>query len=66
MTKPKPVKPATPEASSPAHSQGSDQPQGGENYTGPNKDAAENAAGGTEVPPSSGEPMETEKSETAA
>lgn len=64
MTKPKPVKPATPEAS-PAHSQGGDHPQDAEKSGSPDKDSNENAAE-TEAPPVSGEPMETEKSETDA
>lgn len=65
MTKPKPVTPVAPEVPSPSHTQGSDQPQGGDTYSGPKGDEAENTAGGTEVPPTSGEPMETDKSGTA-
>lgn len=60
MMKPKPAKPSTPESpASPAPAQGSEQqpPQGTENT-----DAKENNA---DVP-SAGEPMETEKPETAA
>ncbi|GFP88873.1 heat shock 70 kDa protein 15 [Phtheirospermum japonicum] len=58
MTKPKPAKPATPEASPPAtesHSQGA-----GGASPGPN---ANTAGSENEVPPANTEPMETDKSE---
>ncbi|GAA0155438.1 Hsp70 family chaperone [Lithospermum erythrorhizon] len=62
MTKPKPAKPSTPESQSPAPAEGDEgQPQGGEKPDH-NADASEGA--GNEVP--SPEPMETEKSGTAA
>lgn len=63
MTKPKPVKPATPEPATPPP-QGGDQqqqqqqpPQGDANAS-PNENAGES---GDQVPPASTEPMETEK-----
>ncbi|KAK2984871.1 hypothetical protein RJ640_008636 [Escallonia rubra] len=57
--KPKPAKPATPEAS-PAPPQGSE-PQGTENPSTETNGSA--AAAGSEVPSDAGEPMETEKSD---
>ncbi|KAF2301298.1 hypothetical protein GH714_022483 [Hevea brasiliensis] len=58
MTKPKPAKPATPETPATPPPQGSEQqPQGGEANPGANDDGG---AGSGEVPPASGEPMETE------
>ncbi|KAK3002755.1 hypothetical protein RJ639_019892 [Escallonia herrerae] len=61
MTKPKPAKPATPEAS-PAPPQGSE-PQGTENPSTEANGSA--AAAGSEVPTDAGEPMEIEKSDAA-
>ncbi|XP_031265247.1 heat shock 70 kDa protein 14-like [Pistacia vera] len=59
MTKPKPAKPATPEApATPPPQGGESQPHDGDAH--PNENA-ENATG--EAPPASGEPMETDKSE---
>ncbi|KAL2234747.1 heat shock 70 kDa protein 14 [Sesamum indicum] len=69
MMKPKPAKPATPEAPSPASSQGGDaQSQGTENVhssPGQNANAGDSAGSGNEVPPAAAEPMETDKSESA-
>ncbi|XP_052182342.1 heat shock 70 kDa protein 14-like [Diospyros lotus] len=66
MTKPKPDKPATPEASVPASPQGSEpQSQGAENANAgasPNESTGDANSG---VPPTAAEPMETDKSETA-
>lgn len=64
MTKPKPAKPATPEpaAASPPH--GEPQAQGAES-TNPHAANESSAAGSEEAPAAGGEPMETEKSETA-
>ncbi|KAG8379927.1 hypothetical protein BUALT_Bualt07G0140600 [Buddleja alternifolia] len=68
MTKPKPAKPATPEAPSPATSQGGEpHPQGEDTAnSGPGQNAnASDTAGSGEVPPAAAEPMETDKSEGA-
>ncbi|CAK7356663.1 unnamed protein product [Dovyalis caffra] len=69
MTKPKPAKPATPETPATPPPQGSEQQQqGGDANADPNANAGANETAGTasgEVPPASGEPMETDKSETA-
>ncbi|KAK6153671.1 hypothetical protein DH2020_013310 [Rehmannia glutinosa] len=65
MMKPKPAKPATPEAApSPASSQGGEpQSQGADNS---NSSSAQSAnASETEVPPAAEEPMETDKPESA-
>ncbi|KAB5574235.1 hypothetical protein DKX38_001429 [Salix brachista] len=65
MTKPKPAKPATPETPPP---QGGEQQQQGDANADPNANAGANETAGAasgEVPPASGEPMETDKSETA-
>ncbi|KAA8541820.1 hypothetical protein F0562_022972 [Nyssa sinensis] len=63
MTKPKPSKPSTPETTSPAPPQGSEpQHQGTDNTNHSDENAA---AGGNEVPPAAGEPMETDKTESA-
>lgn len=64
MLKPKPAKPATPETPATPPSQDGEQqqqqqPQEDANATG-NENAADN---GNQVPPSSAEPMETEKPE---
>ncbi|KDP37205.1 hypothetical protein JCGZ_06261 [Jatropha curcas] len=59
MTKPKPAKPSTPETpATPPPQGGEQQPEGGEAAN-----ANENTGAG-EVPPASGEPMETDKSDT--
>lgn len=61
MTKPRPAKPATPEApaTSPPQAGERQQPQGDANAS-TNENAGDSA---TEVPPASTEPMETDKSE---
>ncbi|PIN00401.1 Molecular chaperones HSP105/HSP110/SSE1, HSP70 superfamily [Handroanthus impetiginosus] len=66
MTKPKPAKPATPEAPSPAPSQGGESNSQGANAAipGQNTNESDTATSANEVPPSSTEPMETEKPET--
>ncbi|GAA0150746.1 Hsp70 family chaperone [Lithospermum erythrorhizon] len=63
MTKPKPAKPSTPESQSPAPTEGGSEgePQGGET---PVQNAKDSEGAGNEVP--SPEPMETDKSGTAA
>ena len=61
MTKPKPATPETPATPPP---QGSEQKQQGDANADPNANETAGAASG-EVPPASGEPMETDKSETA-
>ncbi|KAL2468362.1 Heat shock 70 kDa protein 15 [Forsythia ovata] len=65
LTKPKP-KPATPETSSPASSQGSESLSQGADNTNSSADQPSNAGetAGNEVPPPA-EPMETDKSESA-
>ncbi|KAJ6700878.1 HEAT SHOCK 70 KDA PROTEIN 14 [Salix koriyanagi] len=68
MTKPKPAKPATPETPATPPPQGGEQQQQGDANADPNANAGANEAAGAasgEVPPASGEPMETDKSETA-
>ena len=70
MTKPKP-KPATPETPATPPPQGSEQQQqGGDDANAdPNANAGAHETAGAasgEVPPASGEPMETDKSETAS
>ncbi|KAG8643545.1 heat shock 70 kDa protein 15 [Manihot esculenta] len=61
MTKPKPAKPATPETPATPPPQGSEQQaQGGDANASANEDTGAGSGG---VPPASGEPMETEKSE---
>ncbi|KAF9690031.1 hypothetical protein SADUNF_Sadunf01G0153600 [Salix dunnii] len=64
MTKPKPAKPATPETPATPPPQGSEQKQQGDANADPNANETAGAASG-EVPPAAGEPMETDKSETA-
>ncbi|KAI3455407.1 hypothetical protein Pfo_012070 [Paulownia fortunei] len=66
MTKPKPAKPATPEAPSPASSQGGESHSQGADNTNPgqNANASDTAGSGNEVPPAAAEPMETDKSES--
>lgn len=67
--KPKPAKPTTPETPATPPSQGSEQQQGGDANADPNANAGAHetaGAAGGEVPPASGEPMETDKSETAS
>nr|XP_016447802.1 PREDICTED: heat shock 70 kDa protein 14-like [Nicotiana tabacum] len=72
MTKPKPVKPATPETPSSQPPQGGEQqpppggeqqPQGAESPNSGNANTAEGASAGSAVPPAA-EPMDTDKSET--
>ncbi|KAG5229077.1 hypothetical protein OIU78_010519 [Salix suchowensis] len=68
MTKPKPAKPATPETPATPPPQGGEQQQQGDANADPNANAGANETAGAasgEVPPASGEPMETDKSETA-
>ncbi|KAG6792323.1 hypothetical protein NC652_001938 [Populus alba x Populus x berolinensis] len=68
MTKPKPAKPATPETPATPPPQGSEQQQQGDANADPSANAGANETAGAasgEVPPASGEPMETDKSETA-
>ncbi|KAI9401858.1 hypothetical protein POPTR_001G180100v4 [Populus trichocarpa] len=68
MTKPKPAKPATPETPATPPPQGSEQQQQGDANADPSANASANETAGAasgEVPPASGEPMETDKSETA-
>ncbi|KAI5594016.1 hypothetical protein POPTR_003G055800v4 [Populus trichocarpa] len=67
--KPKPAKPTTPETPATPPSQGSEQQQGGDANADPNANAGAHetaGAAGGEVPPASGEPMETDKPETAS
>ncbi|KAJ6932652.1 hypothetical protein NC651_008170 [Populus alba x Populus x berolinensis] len=68
--KPKPAKPTTPETPATPPSQGSEQQQqGGDANADPNANAGAHetaGAAGGEVPSASGEPMETDKSETAS
>ncbi|MBA0829831.1 hypothetical protein Goarm_014409 [Gossypium armourianum] len=71
MMKPKPVKPATPEApATPPHPGSEDQPQGANSpKASPNRngDPSENVpAGSGEAPAASAEPMETDKPETTS
>ncbi|KAL6584690.1 hypothetical protein OROMI_003979 [Orobanche minor] len=62
MTKPKPTKPAMPEAQSPASDSNS---HGADNSSpGPNVDTSNTAAPENQVPPADADPMETDKSET--
>ncbi|KAJ6715228.1 HEAT SHOCK 70 KDA PROTEIN 14 [Salix viminalis] len=68
MTKPKPAKPATPETPATPPPQGGEQQQQGDANADPNANAGANETAGAasgELPPASGEPMETDKSETA-
>ncbi|KAI3463346.1 hypothetical protein Pfo_020009 [Paulownia fortunei] len=69
MMKPKPAKPATPEAPSPTSSQGGEpQSKGADNNNSSpsqNTNASDTAGSGNEVPPAAAEPMETDKSESA-
>ncbi|KAG6788931.1 hypothetical protein POTOM_005009 [Populus tomentosa] len=68
MTKPKPAKPATPETPATPPPQGSEQQQQGDANADPSANAGANETAGAasgEVPPASGEPMETDTSETA-
>ncbi|XP_034899980.1 heat shock 70 kDa protein 15 [Populus alba] len=68
--KPKPAKPTTPETPATPPSQGSEQQQqGGDANADPNANVGDHETAGAacgEVPPDSGEPMETDKSETAS
>ncbi|KAJ6706343.1 HEAT SHOCK 70 KDA PROTEIN 14 [Salix purpurea] len=69
--KPKPAKPATPETPATPPPQGSEQQQqgGDDGNADPNANAGAHETAGAasgEVPPASGEPMETDKSETAS
>ncbi|KAL0441553.1 UNVERIFIED_CONTAM: Heat shock protein 14 [Sesamum radiatum] len=65
MMKPKPAKPATPEAPSPASSQGGESNSQGADNARPGQNA--NASdSGKEVPPAAAEPMDTDKSESGA
>ncbi|KAM7483731.1 hypothetical protein LguiB_008314 [Lonicera macranthoides] len=60
MTKPKPAKPATPEAAAQSPTQGSEpHPQGADTHN-----TSEKSTAASEAPPA-GEPMETEKSDSA-
>ncbi|XP_073141076.1 heat shock 70 kDa protein 14-like [Henckelia pumila] len=61
MTKPKPAKPATPDAPSPASSQGGESPSQGPD----NRNTCDTAESGKELPSADAHPMETDKSETA-
>ncbi|KAL6497042.1 hypothetical protein OROGR_028971 [Orobanche gracilis] len=62
MTKPKPTKPAVPEAQSPASDSNS---HGADNSSaGPNADTSNTTAAENQVPPADAEPMESDKSET--
>ncbi|EEF34206.1 heat shock 70 kDa protein 15 [Ricinus communis] len=64
MTKPKPAKPATPETPATPPPQGSEQqPQGGDSAAGANENTG---TGSGEVPPASGEAMETDKPDSSA
>ena len=69
--KPKPAKPATPETPATPPPQCSEQQQQGgvDANADPNANAGAHETAGAasgEVPPASGEPMETDKSETAS
>ncbi|MED6133920.1 hypothetical protein PIB30_032721 [Stylosanthes scabra] len=64
MTKPRPAKPATPEAPATPPPQGGEQQQPQENANAngsPNENAGD--SGNNQAPPEAGEPMETDKSE---
>ncbi|XP_016169721.1 heat shock 70 kDa protein 14 [Arachis ipaensis] len=67
MTKPRPAKPATPEAPATPPPQGGEQQQPPENANAsasPNQNAGD--SGNNQAPPEAGEPMETDKSENTS